>query len=184
MGRDQLLTSVSGRGRQPRLPFIGLVEAQFYKGLRNTGLSMQAINSGMVEVRRALGDRMLAKGVIAHDGKDILMNLADRGDPDWVRARDRQGGLPEIIEIGLKPIEWAADGLPQRVRLIAYGDNMVAADPRVALGQPFVVSSGARVEDIIDLFRAGEDLATVSHEMGVNPRDVEAIVRAHLPLAA
>jgi uncharacterized protein (DUF433 family) len=161
-----------------------LAEAQFYRGLRDAGLSMQAIASGMRGVREVLGDRMLQKDAIAHDGRDILMNLADQGERDWVRARDRQGGLPGVIEIGLRPIEWAPDGLPQRVWLTTYGRKRVAADPRFAFGQPFVASSGARVEDILGLFRAGEDLETVSAELGTPMRDIESILRSHLSAAA
>jgi uncharacterized protein (DUF433 family) len=182
--KDQLITSVPGAGREPRLPFMGLVEAQFYKELRGAGLSLQAITKGMKVVRDQLGARMLQRGVIAHDGREILMNLALQGDPDWVRARDRQGGLPQVIEIGLKPIIWADDGLPGRVILTAYGPVDVIADPDFAFGQPIVESSGARVEDILGLFKAGEPVTTVAEEMDVSAADVESIVRTWLPVAA
>jgi hypothetical protein len=75
-------------------------------------------------VRAELGDRMLKKGMLAHDGQDILMNLAASGDP------------------------------------------------------------GARVEDILAMFKAGEKLSTVAGEMGVSTNDVESTVRTHLGLAA
>ncbi|MDR0593353.1 MAG: hypothetical protein LBG60_08915 [Bifidobacteriaceae bacterium] len=154
-GKAGLLTSLPGSGREPRLPFIGLVEAQFYRELRKAGLSMQAITAGMREVRAELGDRMLEKGVLAHDGLDILMNLATRGNPDWERARDHQGGLPKIIEIGLKPVVYVDDDLPGRIHLTAYGGALVVADPRYSFGQPIVESSGARVEDILGMFKGG-----------------------------
>ncbi|MDR3360438.1 MAG: hypothetical protein LBO20_07315 [Bifidobacteriaceae bacterium] len=182
--KPDLLTILPGRSREPRLPFIGLVEAQFYHELRKAGLSMQAIASSVKAVRRDLGDRMLERGVLTHDGKDILMNLARGGDPDWERARDRQGGLPQIIEIGLKPVIYVDDELPGRARLTAYGGTPVVADPRFALGQPIVESSGSRGEDILSLFKAGETVSTVAEEMGVSPDDVESIVRTRLALAA
>lgn len=182
--KSGLLSMVSGEGRHPRLPFMGLVEAQFYRELRKAGLSMQSITSGMQVVRQTLGERMLVRGVIAHDGKDILMNLAAQGDPEWERARDGQFGLKGVIDIGLKPITWDDDGLPARVRLTAYGETLVVADPDYAFGQPIVESSGVRVEDILSLFKAGEPLITVADEMGVTTEDVESIVRNHLVLAA
>ncbi|MDR2114451.1 MAG: DUF433 domain-containing protein [Bifidobacteriaceae bacterium] len=185
VGKPHLLTVLPGQRLEPRIPFMGLVEAQFYGELRRAGLSMQAIASGMKAVRHDLGDRMLERGVLAHDGKDILMNLASAGDnPEWERARDRQGGLPEIIEIGLKPIIYVDDDLPGRVRLTAYGNTSVVADPRFAFGQPIVEASGSRVEDILSLFKAGEAVSTVAEEMGVSTDDVESIVRMHLALAA
>jgi len=182
--KSELLTMVPGHGRSPRLPFIGLVEGQLYRELRKAGLSMQAITTGMSAVRRELGDRMLERGILAHDGRDILMNLATKGDPYWERARDQQGGLPKIIEMGLKPIIYTEDHLPGRVRLTAYGETSVVADPQFAFGQPIVESSGVRVEDILGMFKAGEKASTVAKEMGVSRDDVESIVRTHLALAA
>ena len=179
-----LITTVSGKGREPRLPFIGLVEAQLYRELRKAGLSMQAITAGMSAVRKELGERMLEKGILAHDGRDILMNLATGGDPHWERARDKQGGLPKIIDVGLKPIIYTDDNLPGRVRLTAYSGTMVVADPQYAFGQPIVESSGVRVEDILGMFKAGEAVSSVAEEMGVGCDDVECIVRTHLTLAA
>jgi len=182
--KSGLLTTVPGQGRQPRLPFIGLVEAQLYRELQMAGLSMQAITTGMSAVRNELGPRMLQRGVLAHDGREILMNLATSGDPHWERARDRQGGLPKIIDIGLQPIIYTDDDLPGRVRLTAYGQTRVVADPNFAFGQPFVESSRTRVEDILNMFKAGENVLTVAEEMGVSSEDVESIVRTHLALAA
>jgi uncharacterized protein (DUF433 family) len=145
---------------------------------------MQAITSGMTKVRSELGERMLQRGVLAHDGRDILINLATDANPEWERARDRQGGLPRIIEIGLKPIIYTDDDLPGRVRLTAYGDARVVADPRFAFGQPIMETSGSRVEDILSMFRAGDTASVVADEMGVSTNDVESIVRTHLALAA
>ena len=184
ISKADLLTTVPGRGREPRLPFMGLVEAQVYHELRKAGLSMQAITTGMLAVRRELGGRMLMRGVLAHDGRDILMNLATGGDPEWERARDKQGGLPKIIDLGLKPIIYIDDDLPGRVRLTAYGETFVVADPNFAFGQPIVESSRTRVEDILSMFKAGEKVTTVAEEMGVSRDDVESIVRTHLALAA
>jgi len=182
--KSGLLTTVPGQGLQPRLPFIGLAEAQLYRELRRAGLSMQAITTGMSAVRQELGDRMLQRGILAHDGRDILMNLATSGDPHWERARDKQGGLPKIIELGLKPIIYTDDDLPGRVRLTAYDKISVIADPQYAFGQPIIESSGVRVEDILGMFKAGEKVSTVAEEMGVSHDDVESIVRTHLALAA
>jgi uncharacterized protein (DUF433 family) len=179
---DNLLTTLPGEGREPRLPFIGLVEAQLYVELRKAGLSYRAIASGMRVVRRELGDRMLERGVLAHDGTDIVMNLAS-GDPDWERARDRQGGLKDVVEIGLRPIVYTEDNLPGRLHLTAYQDTSVVADPRFAFGQPILEHSGARVEDVVSLFRGGETLAGVAAETGASTNAVESIIRTHVNAA-
>jgi len=182
--RDSLLTVLEGGSGQPTLPFMALAEAQVFREFRRAGLSMQAVTTGMRQVRKFLGDRLLLEGVLAHDGRDILMNLAASGDAQWTRARDLQGGLPKVIEIGLRPIEWDAHGIPQAVCLTAYEEADVIADPRFAFGQPIIRDARVRVEDILSLFKAGETIQTVSYEMNVAPTTVESIVRTHVALAA
>ena len=162
----------------PTLPFIAMAEAQFYRQLRREGLSMQAIAAGMASVRRELGDQMLVRGRLAHDGSNVLMDVSDAQDPaGWVRARDMQGGLEGVIERGLQPISWAEDELPQRVRLMAYQGAEVVIDPRFVFGQPFVADRGVRAADIFQMFEAGDSVDDVAAEYGVGTAVVEAIVR-------
>jgi uncharacterized protein (DUF433 family) len=183
--KDGLITTVPPVGREPRLPFVALAEAQVYLEFRKAGLRLQAITEGMAKVREKLGARMLSHGVLAHDGREILMNWANGGNPEWTRARDLQGGLPEIIEIGLRPITWDDGGVPQTVRLTAYEGVSVVADPRYSFGQPIVDDVGVRVDDVLALFRAGECIVDVADEMALDPGMVESIVRTRvLALAA
>lgn len=184
VNKDNLLTSVPAKAQQPRLPFAALAEAQVYREFRKAGLSMQAITTGMRQVRQHLGARILRQGVLAHDGRDILMNLADRGNAEWTRARDLQGGLPQVIDIGLRPITWDSQGLPETVRLTTYDAVPVIADMRYAFGQPVVQGTMVRVEDVLALFKAGEPIQVVSEEMDIAPAFVESIVRTHVTLAA
>ncbi|MCL1898340.1 MAG: DUF433 domain-containing protein [Micrococcales bacterium] len=184
VNKKELLTSVPAKRPFPQLPFMGLVEAQVCFELRRAGLSMQAITGGMRQVRQRLGSRMLLEGVLAHDGKNILMNLAKSGDPEWTRAIDLQGGLPQVIEIGLRLVTWDSEGIPQTVRLSAYQDAVVTADPRYAFGQPVIQGTTVRVEDVLSLFKAGDPIETVCAEMDIPQAVVESIVRTHVALAA
>ena len=70
------------------------------------------------------------------------------GDPYWERARDRQGGLPKIIDLGLQPIIYTDDDLPGRVRLTAYGETRVVTDPNYAFGQQLDVHVLVHCRDI------------------------------------
>jgi uncharacterized protein (DUF433 family) len=184
VNQDHLMTNLPAGPQQPRLPFIALAEAQVYQELRKAGLSMQAITTGMGKVRKHLGERMLREGVLAHDGRDILMNLAEQGDTEWTRARDLQGGLPKVIETGLKPITWDEQGIPESVRLTAYDSAPEVADPRYAFGQPIIEGTLVRVEDVLALFKAGDTIQLVSDEMDIPATVVESIVRTHVALAA
>jgi len=176
--RDQLVHTLEPSSpRAPSLPFIAVAEAQFYRQLRREGLSFQAITAGMTAVRRELGDQMLMRDRLAHDGTNILMNLPDADAEGWTVARNMQGGIPGVIERGLHPIIWAEDDLPQRVRLTAYEGADIIVDPRFAFGQPIVARNGVRADDIFELFKAGDSMETVSAEFRVEPEVIEAILR-------
>lgn len=181
VARGDLLHSLTPETpRSARLPFIAMAEAQFYLQLRRDGLSLQSITAGMAVARRELGDRFLVRGVLAHDGKDVLLNLPDReAASEWIRARDMQGGLPGVIERGLTHITWGPDDLPQRVRLVAYEGADVIIDPRFVFGQPMVADRGVRTEDILQMFLAGDSVHDVAAEFRVPVQVVESIVRTH-----
>lgn len=166
--------------RSARLPFIAMAEAQFYLQLRRDHLSLQAITIGMAAARRVLGDRFLVRGALAHDGKDVLLNLPDHdAASEWTRARDMQGGLPGVIERGLTHITWGPDDRPQRVRLVAYEGADVVIDPRFAFGQPMIAERGVRTEDVLQMFLAGDSVHDVAEEFRVLVQVVESIVRTH-----
>jgi uncharacterized protein (DUF433 family) len=185
MRRDGLITSLpADHPKDPRLPFIALVEAQVYWELRKSGLSMQAIASGMKAVRKKLGFEMFKKGRLAVDGSDILMNLADGLDAEWTRARDSQPGIPGLIDIVLRPIEWGLDGYPQKVRLVAYANVDITADPRLAFGQPVIDGTRVRVDDVIGLVKAGESFDRISEEMQIPRSVIESVIRPYVRLAA
>ena len=161
------------------LPFVALAEAQFIHGMRDAGLSLQAVTEGVAALKQRLGPASLVRDRLAHDGRDVLVDLGNDRGSEWQRARDSQGGIAGVIEIGLGRIDWADDGLPQRVTLAGYEGADVIVDPRFAFGQPMLEDRGVRVEDIAQLFFAGEPIQTVADEFDVQPARVEAIVRAY-----
>jgi uncharacterized protein (DUF433 family) len=56
-------------------------------------------------------------------------------------------------------------------------------DREQAFGQPLVVHGGARVEDLVDRFKAGDDVAEKASDFGVAKAEVEDIIRVALRLA-
>ena len=169
----------------PSLPFIAVAEAQFLRGLRVAGLSLPAIARGVEAIRRELGEYILVRDRISHDGKSILVNLAETHDePEWFHAASGQGGIAGIIEKSLQPITWASDNWPQRGRLTAYEGADVIIDPRFMFGQPMVADRGVRVEDVAELFLAGDPIETVVEEFDVDRETVEAILRVYARRAA
>jgi uncharacterized protein (DUF433 family)/DNA-binding transcriptional MerR regulator len=174
-----IVLSVPARTRgEPTLPFYALAQISFVRQLRVAGLSLRAVTEGVEALQRDLGRDWLTVDRLAHDGEDILVRLAE-SDDEWLRARDGQVGIQGVIAVGLAPIKFDGSGLPQRVTLAAYHGAQVIVDPRFAFGQPVVESRGVRVEDIAQLFFAGEPVSVVSDEFGVDREIVEAIIRVY-----
>lgn len=185
MADEFLLPTVVRRSgsKGPNIAFFGLVQAQLVNELRRQGLSMQAIRAGLSNARAVLGDRLLEEGRLATDLREIIVNLGESERQEWFRARDWQGGIPGLIEHGLQVIEWSS-GYPQTVRLAAYQDVEVIADPRFAGGQPIDAATGTRIDELVNFFQAGDGVDDIAREFGVDRRVVEAAIRCHLPAAA
>ena len=83
----------------------------------------------------------------------------------------------EIVESYLRCITWADDGYSGGLALPRYGAANVVVDPYRNFGQPMFAEGGTRLEDVLDLFFAGEPIDVVAHEYGVSREQVEAAVR-------
>jgi len=53
----------------------------------------------------------------------------------------------------------------------------VTVDPTRGFGQPIFARGGARLEDALEMFRAGEPLHAVAQEYGVPAEHLEDVVR-------
>jgi uncharacterized protein (DUF433 family) len=73
----------------------------------------------------------------------------------------------------LQRIEFAADGYAQLIRLPQYQLSEVTIHPDHEFGRPRFAHGGAAVDDVIDLFRAGEPVDTVAEEFGLSRDEVE-----------
>lgn len=60
----------------------------------------------------------------------------------------------------------------------------MTVDPRQAFGQPLVVHGGARVENLVDRFQAGDGFAESADDFGVPAEEVEDVIRVALRLVA
>jgi len=84
----------------------------------------------------------------------------------------------------LRRVVFGDDGYARLMRLPAYEVAEVVVDPNRGFGQPIFVHGGARVEDAIGMFRAGEPLDAVAEEYGVPREQLEDAVRIAVPPAA
>lgn len=178
--RSGALEAVGGGRGEPTITFAGLVETHMLRYLRRTGLSLHAIGEAAVALRSRAGRRYpLAWSGLAHDGRDLLVEIAAEGrEAGWERIRDSQGGFPGVLRRGSAAIGWSDDGYAGTLRLVIYHDIDVIVDPARAHGRPLVEDVG--VEDVIDEVRTGASYREIAAKFNLEDFEVEALVRPHI----
>ncbi|MFC6158283.1 MerR family transcriptional regulator [Kribbella jiaozuonensis] len=178
--RSGALEAGSGGRGEPTITFAGLVETHMLRHLRRTGLSLQAIGEAAVALRSRAGRHYpLAWSGLAHDGRDLLVEIAAEGrEAGWERIRDSQGGFPGVLRRGSAAIGWSDDGYAGTLRLVIYHDIDVIVDPSRSYGRPMV--DDVFVEDVIDEVRTGASYREIAAKFNLEDFEVEALVRPHI----
>lgn len=185
---ESILTTVDrGRGRRgPVIPFIGLAEGLVLTAMRRSGVPLQRIRPALDRLDEEFGLRQaLASKRLYTDGAEVLFDYAEKDDNpevsdalrDLVVVRNGQRVFNEIVQSYLRRLDFDDDGYARLIRLPAYKIAEVVVDPARGFGQPIFAKGGARIEDAIAMFRAGEDLDTVAAEYRVPQEQLEDAVR-------
>jgi uncharacterized protein (DUF433 family) len=181
------------RRDRPSLPFIGLAEAYALAAFRKAGVPMQRIRPAIDVLARELGlEHALASRRLYTDGAEVLYDYAQHAADtpegesakDLVVVRNNQRVFKEVVDLYLRRIEFAPDGYAQLIRLPQYKLAEVTIDPDHAFGRPRFAHGGVVVEDVIDLFRAGEPVDAVAGEFGLTRDEVEDAIRVATQPAA
>lgn len=182
-----ILTAVRPASRnEPAVPFIGLAEAYALAAFRHAGVPMQRIRPAIDALARELGlEHALASRRLYTDGAEVLYDYAQiAGDTpegesarELVVVRNNQRVFTEIVALYLRRVDFAPDGYAQLIHLPQYSVAEVTIDPDHAFGRPRFAHSGAGVDDVIDLFRAGEPVDGVAEEFGLSRDEVEDAIR-------
>jgi uncharacterized protein (DUF433 family) len=172
--------------RGPVIPFIGLAEGVVLTAMRRSGVPLQRIRPALEQLDSQFGlSHALASKSLYTDGAEVLFDYAEStDDPDLVRAarelvvvRNGQRVFNEIVAAYLRRLEFDPHGYVRLIRLPAYEIAELVVDPARGFGQPIFARGGARLEDALALFRAGEPLDTVADEYGIPPDQLEDAVR-------
>ena len=182
-----LVTVLPASGRQATVPFVGFAEAFVLGALRKAGVPMQRIRPAVKRLNDEIGlDHALVSQRVYTDGAELIFDYASSSDDDELLTvvRTGQEHLAEVIRDYLQRITYGNDGWAARLRLPAYHHAEVTVDPTQAFGQPLVVHGGARVEDLVDRFKAGDGFAEIAADFDVPSAEVEDVIRVALRLPA
>jgi uncharacterized protein (DUF433 family) len=174
------------RSGDPSIPFVGLAETLVLAAVRRSGVPMQRVRPALLTLQDELGlEHGLASRKLYTDGAELLFDYGEsrRDTPEGrsvlnlVVVRSGQRVFTEVIEAYLRRIDYAKDGYPRLIHVPAYEHAEVVVDPRRAFGAPVFERGGARVEDVLGRFWAGESLDELSDEFGVPADQLEDVVR-------
>ncbi len=182
-----LVTIFPRAGRSATVPFVGFAEAYVLSVLRHAGVPMQRIRPAVSRLSEEFGlDHALASQRVYTDGAELIFDYASASDDDALLTvvRTGQEHLTEVIRGYLKRISYGGDGWAEQIQLPAYTAAGVIVDPDRAFGQPLVIHGGARVEDLVDRFRAGDSVSDIAEDFGVPQDEVEDVIRVATRLAA
>ena len=133
-------------------------------------------------------EHALASNRLSTDGAVVLFDYAERaGDEELAGLTavvSQQRVFSEVVSDYLMRIEFDSDEWAVRLVSPAMEERIVIVDPTRSFGQPIFLHGAARVEDVIDRFRAGDRLNDVADDFGVPVAHLEDYLRVALPAAA
>lgn len=190
-----VLTSVSRVSpRGPVIPFVGLAEGLVLSAMRRSGVPLQRIRPALARLDDEFGlSHALASRRLFTDGAEVLYDYAETtADAEASRAvrelvvvvRSNQRVFNDVVESYLQRVEFDDAGYVRLIRLPVYTIANVLVDPARGFGQPIFARGGARIEDALAMFRAGEPLDVVADEFGVPREELEDAVRISTRVAA
>ncbi len=174
------------RHGEPSIPFVGLAEALVLAAVRRSGLPMQRIRPALVQLQKEIGvAHALASRKLFTDGAELLFDYGERehdtiegrSAQDLVVIRNGQRVFVDVISEYLQRIQYGADGYPELIRVPTYRHAHVVVDPTRAFGAPIFERGGARIDDVLERFWAGESIDELAEEFGVPVDELEDVLR-------
>jgi len=188
---EAIVTTISDQPRgSASIPFVGLAEGLVLAGIRKSGVPLQRIRPAIDRLKAEFGlDHVLASKQLYTDGAEVLYDFGQDLDEEQavlrlVVVRKGQYVFTDIVQQYLRRIDFAPDGYARLIRLPGYERAEVVVSPNRGFGQPVFERGGARVEDALGMFWAGESLATVAEEYGIPEDQLEDALRVASRTAA
>jgi len=165
-----------------QVPFIAVTEAHVLEALRLAGVRPAKIRPALKQLQAEFGrEYALLSPNLATDGIDVLWDFSRTSEGQGLMVgHTGQLVMREIVEDYLRYVIWAEDGYPRALELRHCQPSKVVLDPYRAFGQPVFEGSRARVWDVANMLKAGEDPQVVADEHGVSIDDVRTAARVLL----
>jgi uncharacterized protein (DUF433 family) len=181
-GSPIVLSLAAARG-QPAVPFLGLVEGLVLNAFRRAGVPLQRIRPALDRLDQELGLRhALASDRLTTDGVEVLYDYGAVLDPEGigelVTVRSGQRVFAPVVSDYLRRIRYASDHWAQQVELPGYAVARVVVDLDVAHGSPVLEPARIPVEDILHRWIAGDSLAELADDFGLDGAELEDLIRA------
>jgi|CXWL01.1.fsa_nt_gi uncharacterized protein (DUF433 family) len=179
-----IVTTLSAESGAPSIPFVGLAEGHVLAAVRRAGVAMQRVRPALAVLERELGiEHALASRNLYTDGAEVLFDYGSASADEealidqLVVVRNGQRVFVQVVVDYLKRIEYDPhDGYARLIHIPAYAGEVVC-DPTRSFGRPIFTNGGARVDDVLGRFQAGESLDELTREFGVPSSDLEDALR-------
>lgn len=162
----------------PFASFLDLVDLLFIKGFVAHGISIQKLRRALSEAQDLLGDEHWASKRFWTDGRNVYVELQDRGDALLHLLSGGQWAIAPIIMQIADCLDFHVQtGFAERWYPLGR-DEHVVVDPVVAFGAPTIVGRGIETTNVYDLYRAErEKVRKVCSWMDLEQEEVESAVR-------
>lgn len=164
--------------------FLDLVDLLFVKQFLDYGLSLQKLRKAFDEAKEILGTNHFARQSFFTDGKNICLQVKDKGDAILELLSDGQWVISDVIKLLAHQIDFDKSSELARRWFPIEGSRIIVLDPMVSFGRPIIAEKGITTESIYDLFIAeGEKMRPVCDWMALEFKEVEAAVEFEVSLA-
>src|SRR5215467_1213045 len=183
IGPRPIVLTVPSRRGEPGVPFLGLAEGLVLNAFRRAGVPLQRIRPALERLDQEMGlEHALASDRLFTDGVEVLFDYGARLQPasisELVTLRSGQRVFAPLVREYLRRISYADDHWATQVELPGYQHARVVVSLELASGRPVLHPARVPVEDVVDRWIAGDSITELASGFGLEPREVEDVVRA------
>ncbi|WP_420439966.1 DUF433 domain-containing protein [Candidatus Palauibacter sp.] len=161
------------------MSFNNLVEAHVLRALRSVhGARMTSVRSALAYAEKQLGiSRLLLHDKLLTSGGDLFLQELDH----LINlSRSGQFALRKLLEDCLRRVQRDDQRLPFRLYPVLPRESAnakaISINPRVSFGRPVLAGSGVSTRALVDRIDAGEDIAVVAHDYGLDESQIHDAV--------